>query len=121
MQLHILDRDFSVCKIRDIKSVDFSDAFVFLAKTDDELSLVCETRSVPPDAIAAEHGWRALKVDGVLDFSLVGVIAGIAGVLAQCGVSVFVVSTYNTDYVLIKSMDLARAVASLADNGYDIE
>ena len=119
MLLHVLTQEFSVCKLRDITSVDFT-GFVFLAITDDEISLVCETSRVPPDAVAAEHGWRTLKVDGVLDFGMVGVIAGIAGVLARGGVSVFVVSTYNTDYVLVKAVDVERAAGLLGDEGYEV-
>jgi len=94
---------------------------VFLAKTDDELSLVCESACAPADALAAEPGWKALKISGVLDFGLVGIIAQIASILAAAEISVFVVSTYNTDYILIKSENFDRGVQTLLQHGYAIK
>ena len=111
-----LGLDFSVCRISGIDGVDFARGFVFLAKTDEELSLVCESAYVPEGALAVEPGWRAFRVEGVLDFGLVGIIAGITGALAGAGISVFVVSTYNTDYVLVKSRDFDRAMELLNQN-----
>ena len=105
--------EFSICKIVDICEVDFSRPFVFLSKTDEEVSLVCESEYAPKNALAIEEGWRAFRVDGVLDFSLVGIIADITRILADAGISVFVVSTYNTDYVLLKSCDFERGLEIL--------
>ena len=113
MELQIIGGDFSVCKVADCAQVDFTRAFVFVAKTDEEVSLVCETACVPPNALAHEAGWRALRVSGVLDFGMVGVIAQISAVLAAAHISVFVVSTYNTDYVLMKAGDFDRGVQAL--------
>jgi len=108
-----LEIDFSVCKIHDTHSVDFTRDFIFLSKTDEEISLVCPSVCVPQDAVAVEAGWKAFRIDGVLDFGLVGVIANITGVLANAGISVFVISTYNTDYVFIKSHDFDTGLALL--------
>jgi hypothetical protein len=121
MELIVLAYDFTVCKIADISSVDFSEEFVFLSKTDDELSLVCKSDSVPPNAIAVENGWKVLKIAGVLDFGLVGVIAKIADLLAKESISIFVVSTYNTDYVLVKAESFERASEILRNNGYAVK
>ena len=116
MRFKELGLDFSVCKISSADGVDFARGFVFLAKTDEELSLVCESAHVPEGALAVEPGWRAFRVEGVLDFGLVGIIAEFTGVLAEAGVSVFVVSTYNTDYALVKSRDFDRAMELLNRN-----
>jgi hypothetical protein len=110
-----LESDFSVCKIRDIHGVDFNRNFVFLSKTDEEISLVCPSDCVPKDTVAVEIGWRGFRIDGILDFGLVGVISGITGTLANAGISVFVISTYNTDYVFIKSHDFDKALALLGN------
>jgi len=118
MELQKIECEFSVCKIGCIEQVDFSRGYVFLHKTPDEVSLVCESAYVPPDCIAVEAGWRALMVSGVLDFSLVGIIAGISRLLTDAGISIFVVSTYNTDYVLLKDLDFDKGVQVLISGGY---
>jgi hypothetical protein len=88
-----------------------------LVRTPDELSVVCEERYVPPE-VNAERGWRALRVQGPLDFSMIGVLASIATPLAQAGVSIFALSTYETDYILIKESSLERAVYALNQAGF---
>ncbi|MCL2837787.1 MAG: ACT domain-containing protein [Oscillospiraceae bacterium] len=110
MKFTSLDLDFSICKIKDTSDVDFSLPFVFLSKTDDEISLVCESAHVPTNAIAIEPNWKGFRIDGSLDFTLVGVIANITKVLADAEISVFVVSTYNTDYIFLKSNDFDRGL-----------
>ena len=92
----------------------------FLGLTDKEVSLVCETRAAPRDAVERDDGWRAFRVSGTLDLSLVGVLRGIADVLADIGVPVFVVSTYDTDYVLVKEGLLDRALDALSAAGYTV-
>lgn len=121
MKLKVLDMDFAVCKIKDISQVDFSREFVFVSKTDDEISLVCEPDFAPENTLACEFDWKALKIEGILDFSLIGVISRISSILAESGVSVFVISTYNTDYILIKAKDLIKTVKSLHKNGFCVE
>lgn len=118
MKLQILPRDFSVCKVDTVGDIDLTDEFVFVGKTDEEISLVCPTPSAPADCIR-EDGWRAFRIAGELDFSLVGIAAKITGVLAEAGISLFVVSTYNTDYVLVKKDNLDAAVAALTGAWYD--
>lgn len=118
MTVEVLRADFSVCKVTDFLRVDFNAPYCFLAKTDAESSLVCETDRVPSNTAAREDGWRAMRIAGTLDFSLVGILAKIAALLADAGVSIFAVSTYDTDYILVK--DLSRAVHSLDNAGYTI-
>ncbi len=76
------------------------------------------TDKVPADTIEREDGWKAFKIEGVLDFSLVGILAKIAQLLADADISIFAVSTYNTDYILVKTEKQAAASAILTTNGY---
>ena len=123
MKLEILPRTFSVCKVADYAGVDLGAPFVFTGATDGEKSLVCPEDCAPSDAIARSDGWRAFRVAGTLDFSLVGILAGIlAGLsktLADAGVGIFAISTFDTDYVFVKAADLPRALAALAAAGFD--
>jgi hypothetical protein len=99
-----------------------NDFWAFLA-TPDEHTLVCLESIVElrlPAGAVAETGWRALRVTGSLDFSLVGILASIANPLAQAGVSIFALSTYDTDYVLVKEFDLERAIQALGAAGFPI-
>lgn len=90
------------------------------ARTPDELSLVCADEAVP-DGTIAERGWRALQVDGPLPFDTVGVMAALAVPLAQAEVSIFAVSTFLTDYVLVRAGDLDWAVEALRTAGHRVE
>jgi len=118
MNLQVLPQAFTVCQIADLSGVDFTRNFVFVAKTDAELSLVCETESVPQNTLAREDGWRGFRISGVLDFSLVGILAKISGILAAQGISIFAVSTYNTDYIFTKADVFDQAIAALSSAGY---
>lgn len=118
--LRIIEGDFAVCKINDISEVDFGCEYVFLSKTDEELSLVCAAQSVPETAVKVEGDFCAFKIEGILDFGLTGIISGISGILAKNGISVFVVSTFDTDYVLIKHESLDNAVRLLHAAGYGV-
>ena len=119
--LAVLDVALSVCKLRSADGVVLCRPFGCLTATEDEWSLVCPDADVPGDALEVERGFCALKVCGALDFSLVGIIARIAGVLAARGIAVFVVSTFDTDYVLIKRARLEDAIEALEAGGYEIE
>jgi hypothetical protein len=88
-----------------------------LVRTLYELSIVCQERFVPPE-VKAERGWRALQVQGPLDFSLVGILASIAESLANAGVSIFAISTFDTDYILVKDNMLERGLKALSQAGF---
>jgi hypothetical protein len=118
MNLQVIPQAFTVCQISDVSGVDFSREFVFLSRTDEELSLVCETGFVPANTPAREDGWRGFRVSGVLEFSLVGILAELSGILAKFGISIFAVSTYNTDYIFTKADVFDRAMAVLSAAGY---
>lgn len=121
MKLQLLVPAFTVCKLAEMPALDNLGPHVFFAKTPDEISLVCETARLPAQGVAAaEHGWRALGVMGTLDFGLVGILAGLTAALAKAGVSVFAVSTFNTDYLLVKGAQLEKALDALGAAGYEI-
>jgi hypothetical protein len=121
MERQILDHDFSVCQLAgSTLPDDLAGDYVFLAKTDNEISLVCLSSAVPSGAVAVEAGWRAFRVAGKLPFDMVGVLAGIAGILAEAGISVFAVSTYDTDYIFMKDKDFAKGMQALQEAGYSI-
>ena len=118
MEIKKLGYDFSVCKVADYSQVDLTGEFVFVGKTDEEASLVCRTKDVPANVTAREDGWKAFRIQGVLDFSLIGILSRITAILADAGVSVFCVSTFNTDYVLVKEDRLTAAVSALQSAGH---
>ena len=94
--------------------------FVATTRTTRELSIVCDARNIPA-TVRTEPGWRALEVAGPLDFALTGVLASLAGPLAQAGIPIFAISTFDTDYILVKSDTLDRAIAALEDARHTIE
>lgn len=119
MELEILPYDLTVCKAADIDDIDLDTEFFFVCKTDKEISLVCRTEDAPQRTSARDDGWKAFRIRGTLDFSLTGILAGLSGVLAENGIPVFAVSTYNTDYILVKAENLGRAVRALKSAGYE--
>ena len=120
MELKILKQDFSIGKLHDVSQADLQNEFCFFAKTDQENSLVCPTEFMPDDMIEREDGWRAFRIQGILDFSLIGILAEISSMLADHKIGIFVISAYNTDYILTKAENFERAVRVLADHGYEI-
>lgn len=120
MQIKAFDTPLSVCKVERREDIDLSREFTFAGVTDEELSLVCPTAHVPKRTIEREDGWRAMRIQGVLDFSLIGILAKVSAVLAEQGIGIFVVSTYNTDYVLVKEQSLDAALTALAKAGYQV-
>lgn len=120
MKIRVLKEEFSVCKLKDYSQVDNNMPFVFTGSTDKEKSLVCPTTLVPSDTLERSDGWRAFRVEGQLDFSLVGILAGISDILARNGIGIFAVSTFNTDYILTKEEYLGKAIQSLSSSGHEI-
>ena len=118
MKLKVLPNELTVCKVREITSIDLSREFYFIGKTDEELSLVCDTADTPVDTLAREDGWRGFRIEGELDFSLVGILSKLSGILAEKQIGIFAVSTYNTDYVLVKEKHLEKAIDVLSERGY---
>lgn len=122
LTLSVLPDSFAVCRLAaDAPIPDWAMAadFFSVTRTADELSIVCRARQ-PPPSIQSERGWRCLKVHGPLDFSLTGVMASLAAPLAQAAISIFVFSTYDTDYLMVKQPHLERAIHLLAAAGHTI-
>lgn len=120
MEIKKIKHDFSVCKVADYSQVNWNAEYVFIGKTDEEKSLVCVTREVPENVIEREDGWKAFRIQGVLDFSLIGILARISELMAQNKIGIFAVSTYNTDYILIKKENYQKALQVLENAGYQI-
>lgn len=95
MEIKRFDYDFSVCKVKDISAVDFSQEYCFIGKTDEELSVVCLTNRAPEETLERDDGWKAFRIQGVLDFSLIGILAEISTILTENKIGIFAISTYN--------------------------
>ena len=121
MTIQTLPFSFTVCKVRDATCVDATKPFTFAAVTDAEVSLVCQTAFAPTETVAREDGWRAFRVKGSMEFGLVGVLARLTGVLAARSIPVFAVSTFDTDYVLVKAERFDDAVLALRGEGIEAE
>lgn len=118
MELKKLPYDLTVCKVNSIDDIDMNEEFYFIGKTDKELSVVCKSENTPKNTIARDDGWRAFRIQGILDFSLIGILSRLSGILAENKIGIFAVSTYNTDYILVKSEDFDRAMDILSGAGY---
>ena len=115
MNLKKMPYGLTVCKLSDVKEINPNATIYFLSRTDEEISLVCKSEDVPLTAIEQEDGWKGFYIEGVLDFSLVGILSKLSGILAENGIGIFAVSTYNTDYILVKQENFDRAMKLLAD------
>ncbi|MBQ3378239.1 MAG: ACT domain-containing protein [Clostridia bacterium] len=120
MELKILPCEFTVCKVSDMGSFDLRRKFYFIGKTDEEISIVCPKSDTPPNTLKRSDGWRGFRISGTLDFSLIGILSKLSGILADNNIGIFAVSTFNTDYILVKEEDLDRAVSALSAAGYTI-
>ncbi len=120
MELKRLPFDLTVCKVAGTEDIDLGRGFFFIGKTDEELSLVCRTEDVPAHTVEREDGWKAFRIEGILDFSLTGILARISGILAGHQIGIFAVSTYNTDYVLVKAGQFDDAMKALSEEGYTV-
>ena len=118
-ELEEIDGTFAVCKLK--KETEVKGNFFFYSVTDSEISLVCKSEDAPEDALEKEDGRKALRFSGKLDFSLTGVLAEITKALAEAKIGIFAVSTYDTDYILVKETDFEKAKESLPLCGYKIK
>lgn len=123
MKLYVLDELYAVVRCdpdTGLPNWATGGHFWSATRSDSELSLVCRAEDVPADA-SAERGWCALEVAGPLDFTLTGVVAALVNPLADAGIPIFVLSTFETDYLLVRERDLPRSVAALADAGHHVD
>lgn len=120
IELEILPYKLTVCKVGDVAEVNADSPFYFVGRTDEEISLVCKTEETPEEATERDDGWRTFRIRGVLDFSLIGILSGISTVLAENKIGIFAVSTFNTDYILVKEENFERAIKALDKAGYKV-
>lgn len=118
MDIEIIDCIFSICKVKNYSLVNFESEYCFIGKTDEENSLVCVTSDVPANATECDNGWKAFRIQGILDFSLIGILSEISALLAENEIGIFAISTYNTDYVLTKEENYDKAIDVLCKAGY---
>lgn len=120
MEIKRIDYDFSICKAEDYSLADLTMEYCFFAKTDEENSIVCITEYVPENTTACDHVWKAFRIQGVLDFSLIGILSELSTLLAENKIGIFAVSTYNTDYILTKKENYDKALEILSKAGYRV-
>ncbi|WP_319405945.1 ACT domain-containing protein [uncultured Desulfosarcina sp.] len=122
LNLSVLEDSFSVCQLAPDAGIPHwapTKGLVSITRTADELSIVC-LDGVVPDTVRAERGFRVLKIEGPFDFSLTGILLAVIGPLSDVGISIFAVSTFDTDYVLVKKNDLKQAVSVLSAFGHTV-
>jgi len=122
LKMKLLKGRYGVCRLDKTEFIPKwakNSDFLSITRTLDELSIVCIEDSIP-SYIKYEKDWRILKIEGPLDFSLIGILASISAILAQKGISIFAISTYDTDYILVKNKDISSAIVALTDEGYEI-
>lgn len=120
IEIKRIDYDFTVCKVTDYSLVNWNTEYCFIGKTEDENSLVCFTRDVPQNVIKRDDGGKVFRIQEILDFSLIGILSRISGILAKESISVFAVSTFNTDYIFVKNRNYEKAMEILKQNGYSV-
>lgn len=121
MTLEVINEVFTICKLNDYSQTDINVPLIFTGSTDKEKSMACPTRLLPSNVVELSDGWRAFRIEGVLDFSLIGILAKISAILAGNGIGIFVISTFNTDYILTKADRFEDALQLLSSAGYAIK
>ena len=120
MILELLPHSLAVCRLpADTELPVWVKGFQSVTRTSDELSIICEAVNVPQE-VQAERDWRCLRVAGTLEFHLTGILASLTSPLAEAGISIFALSTFDTDYLLVKADSLGAAVRVLEAEGYEI-
>ncbi|NLM04022.1 MAG: ACT domain-containing protein [Clostridiales bacterium] len=121
LKMKLFENKYGVCRLNkddEIPQWAKNTDFYSITKTSDELSIVCCQSSIPAD-IKCERNWRILKIQGPLDFSLIGILSSISSILAERGISIFAISTYDTDYILVKNKDIDDAIEILSNKGHE--
>ena len=122
LTLAVLADRLAICRLNaDAALPDwaFAETFSSMTRTADELSIVCPQANVPAD-VKCEGDWRGLQIAGTLDFALIGILASLSVLLAEAGISIFVISTFDTDYLLVKADKLEKAISVLSAAGYKV-
>jgi len=123
MVLELLENEYSVYKFdpRHIISEDIlTNDFISITKTEDELSIIAKENKLN-GFLDVENGWKIIKINGILDFSLIGILSKISTILANENISIFVISTFNTDYIMVKKEKIKEAIEILIKNDYEMK
>ena len=125
MQLLLLPEHYAICRLAPASEFPMwgiGASLWSLTRTADETSLVCAESGMPAEtgAVVVSRGWRALRVAGSMDLGMVGVMAQLSSALAAAGVAIFVIATYDTDYLLVRADDLDHSLATLESVGYAV-
>lgn len=123
LKLDLLPGTYAVCRLnRDAPVPDWATAGLFcsVTRTAEELSVVCPD-TLAPERVTKDSGWKVLMIEGPLDLSLTGVLASLAAPLARAEISIFAISTYDTDYLMVKNQQAAEAIQVLRAEGYCVE
>ena len=119
LRLKAMPWNLSICKLKPGQIPPLTMPS-FLGVTDEEVSLVCETGKEPEELLEKDPGWRCMRIEGILDFSLIGILSAITGILAENKIGIFAISTYNTDYILTREAAFERALKVLEESGYAV-
>ncbi|MEL6616644.1 MAG: ACT domain-containing protein [Bacteroidota bacterium] len=122
MRLRVVPGPVAVCRLSPEATVEpwmWTGPLASVTRTADEMSVVCSPEAVP-EGVRCEAPWRALVVEGPLDFALTGVLASLAGPLAEAGIPIFVVSTFDTDWLLVRADRLEAATEALRACGHRV-
>lgn len=117
MDLQIIDRKFSVCKVNEVRAELLDHEFTFISKTDTELSVICETKHVPKINLTAEHGWSCFRIAEDASFEKYGMIAFLSKIIADEKTCILVVATFDTDYIFLKEEKFSDVKRALLENG----
>ena len=120
MTINPLPYQFTVCKLESAGDLPRDKEFCFTAKTDEEISLLCKSSDIPDNTLIRDDGWKGFRIEGVLDFSLIGILSKISAILAENKIGIFAVSTYNTDFIFVKEENFDKALSALEKEGYTI-
>ena len=120
MKIQRIHQDFSICQVEDYSLVNLESKYCFIENTDEEKSLVCLTNEVPSNVIRLDEWRRGFCIQGILEFSLIGILSKIVSILADHHISIYAVSTYNTDYIFLKKENYQKGLEVLEAAGYQV-
>ena len=120
LKIKRLNRDITICTLNSPADADLSKDFYFLSSTSRETTLVCNTDDVPANTVKRSDGWKACVIDEELEFSKVGIMAELSGILEKKSIPLYALSSYSTDYILVKELHFEEALFAFAEKGYEI-
>lgn len=120
MDIKIIDGLFNVSKVSSLDSINLNEEFIFISKTDKEISVVYRNDYSIENVLITEKNWKLFRIDANLDFSLIGIISKIANILKENDIPIFVISTFDTDYVLVKEIYFQKTIELLKENNYNV-